>query len=85
MRLDVYCDPGHAWLKVPTELLSKLGIAEDITVFSYQRGEFSYLEEDCDAPTFLRAAEQAGMSVTLVTHVANQSSRIRNYDHYRQP
>lgn len=44
-------DAGHAWLQVPIETCDGL----HITHYSYENGRFAYLEEDCDAPTWLRA------------------------------
>ena len=49
---DVYEDAGHAWMKVKKDLLHKMGIADKITAYSYERGEYAYLEEDCDLSTF---------------------------------
>jgi hypothetical protein len=48
-------DPGHGWLEVDREELRKLGIEEDITGWSYQKGNKVYLEEDQDLSTFLKA------------------------------
>ena len=80
---DVYADPGHAWVKVPKDKLRALGIAYLITPYSYQRGEFAYLEEDADQHTFANAMwEQRGIIVKYREHIADKLSRIRNYDHY---
>jgi hypothetical protein len=49
-------DPGHAWLAVPLEEIRKLGIADKISACSYMTKEMAYLEEDCDAPVFIKAA-----------------------------
>ena len=38
-QFNVYSDPGHAWVKVSRKLLVKLGIADKITLYSYQRGD----------------------------------------------
>ena len=40
---DVYEDAGHAWMKVKKDLLHKMGIADKITAYSYERGEYAYL------------------------------------------
>ncbi len=53
--LRFYEDPRHGWLRVPVELLGKLGIKDQITYFSYQANGFAYLEEDCDLTTFVNA------------------------------
>jgi len=47
-----YTDAGHGWLWVPKYPRAELGIAEKITSFSYQRGDYAYLEEDVDLSPF---------------------------------
>jgi hypothetical protein len=78
-------DPGHGWLKVRRSIARRvLGDQfPKITPFSFQRGEFLYLEEDQDAGLFLRAAEAKGFVADIreMTH-SNQESRIRNYDSF---
>ena len=84
MKFHVFCDPGHGWIRVPRLLLQKLGISSLITRYSYQRGAFAYLEEDCDADTFFKAykAHFNAEPVTVTTH-SNGRSRIRSYESYR--
>ena len=53
--MDYIQDIGHGWFKVKLTQLHKLGIENDISTYSYQRGEWAYLEEDCDMGTFMRA------------------------------
>ena len=50
-------DPGHGWLEVPLSELVELGIAQEISSFSYQSkdGNLVYLEEDCDLGRFADA------------------------------
>jgi hypothetical protein len=78
-------DPGHGWLKVRRSVVRRvLGDQfHQITPFSHQRGDFLYLEEDCDAGLFLRTAETKGFVADIreMTH-SNQGSRIRNYDSF---
>lgn len=45
-------DPAHAWLKVPLEYVKASGYKP--SEYSYRFGGFAYLEEDCDAPRYLR-------------------------------
>lgn len=83
-KFDFYSDPGHGWLKVPVSLLEKLGIAGKITSYSYLRGDFAYLEEDCDVGTFISAYKEAtGDYPKCRPHIADKSSRIRSYLSYR--
>lgn len=51
-------DPGHAWLEVPREAVKKAGVLAQVSEYSYQSrdGRTLYLEEDCDAPLYLRKA-----------------------------
>lgn len=77
---DVYSDPGHGWVKVPFSVLRKLGIVDKITPYSYQRGGFAYLEEDCDMSTLIAALKDRGITPKFREHVAREKySRIRNY------
>ena len=85
--LHVYSDCQHAWVKVKKTELHRLGIAEKITAYSYQFGEYAYLEEDCDLATYLVAyfggklPEDWRSSIKFVEHYSNHS-RVRSYSHY---
>lgn len=81
---DFISDPGHAWLKVPHALLAELGIADQITSYSYSRGDFAYLEEDCDASRFVAAMNAAGREFKFrERNSPHRPSRVRNYATYR--
>lgn len=74
-----YSDPGHAWLKVDRADCLALGLTvNDFSAYSYLAdGGAVYLEEDCDAPKFLRAY-QAKHGAAIVRHShCDTSSRIR--------
>jgi len=36
-KYDIYSDPAHAWMKVELSELKRLGIADKVTPYSYQR------------------------------------------------
>ena len=83
-----YADPGHAWLKVRIADLQELGIADKISTCSYMKGEFAFLEEDCDAGIYLRAAglyTESGWSPDVMqkTSHSNYSSAVRSYAYYQ--
>ena len=79
---DVYEDAGHAWMKVKKDLLHKMGIADKITAYSYERGEYAYLEEDCDLTTFYnRYKDMYGVDIKFRRHYSD-TSRIRGYNDY---
>jgi len=85
-----YCDPGHGWLKVEKKELIELGIADNISHCSYSKGEFAYLEEDCDVAIFLRAKgllidDKMSHEFKYKSQHTNRSSRIRNYPSYTPP
>ena len=79
MKFNSYSDPGHGWLKVPRKLLNKLGIEDQISRYSYQRGDFAYLEEDGDLTLFMATAKKAGLDVEMKHSTSHSSSRIRSY------
>jgi hypothetical protein len=74
----LYVDGGHAWAKVPRKLLVLLGIVKDITHYSYQRGDYVYLEEDDDLDTFMKAYPLATFRVRT-----SATSRVRRYDSFK--
>jgi len=82
LTFDMYSDPGHGWLKVKRDLLTKLGINTQISSYSYQRHENVYLEEDCDMSTFIDAMKEIGVTVKYREKLTDKSSKIRSYNRY---
>ena len=83
LRLDYYADPAHGWYRARRSWLATYKVADKVSTCSYERGEYVYLEEDCDGPLLIRAAEAAGMVVKVVEHKPAQGdSSIRNMDRY---
>lgn len=81
--ITFYADPGHGWAKVKKSELAKLQIAELISPYSYERGEYAYLEEDCDLSIYLAALKANGQSYKFSgTTCAYKQSRIRGYNRY---
>lgn len=69
LTLDYIQDPGHGWIAADAGLIDCLGIADKISAFSYQDGPTVWLEEDCDAPLYLRALSRAGIAYRITeTH-----------------
>lgn len=81
---DFISDPGHGWVKVPVILLQSLCISNNISGYSYMRGKFAYLEEDCDASLFHNSFEKCfGYPPKYRERNAGQKySRVRGYEHY---
>lgn len=80
--LRLFSDPGHGWIRVKKELLTKLGIEKDISACSYQRNKYAYLEEDCDASVLIVALKIRGYEVLFKSSFTNKQSKIRNYSQY---
>lgn len=80
ITIQNHSDPGHSWYAVKRSLLLELGIEHKITSYSYQSkaGTTVYLEEDCDATTFFKAAEAAGYVIT-VKDGYKERSPVRSY------
>ena len=79
---NFFADPGHGWMSVKKQFLNDLGIASQITHYSYQRGGTAYLEEDCDVSVFLAALKKAGIEVDIRQHHTDRQSKIRGYESY---
>jgi hypothetical protein len=83
-KLTFHCDRGHGWLEVPREDIDALGLADQISAYSYamasthKRAGMVYLEEDCDASRYLDAAKAAGYTLQIVEKYTDGDSPIRN-------
>jgi hypothetical protein len=82
LTIPYYQDLAHGWARVSIGLLHGLKIAGDITPFSYRRGGYAYLEEDCDLSRLMQAAQAAGITIKLKIFHTNKTSKIRSYDQY---
>ncbi len=58
-----HSDPGHGWLEVPIADVRASGA--EISSYSYYKNGVSYLEEDCDAPAFIRGMENKGIKIEI--------------------
>ena len=79
---NVYSDPGHAWIKVNKRTLVTLfGVywRKSFTCFSYERGDYIYLEEDQDAATLIQRLKDNHIQPVWRQHHTDKRSRIRNY------
>lgn len=75
-------DAGHGYLKVPKRHLEHLGIEEQITEYSYQSKNYAYLEEDCDANTFITAMERHLNQEIELQIVTVYRAACRRYETY---
>lgn len=83
-KYDFFSDPSHGWLKVERKELIELGIKNEISGYSYQKGDYVYLEEDSDASKFMDAWEAKHqvklMNSQITYHIADRASKIRTYE-----
>ena len=82
MKIKFYSDPGHGWGAVKRRVLDELGIADQITHFSFQKGQTVYLEEDCDLPRLVTTLALNGVVVEYEQHSTDRRSPIRSYDRF---
>ena len=68
-------DPGHGWLEVATDKYPDA--IEYGTGYGYQNGKYIYLEEDCEAPAFLKAHPEIDRST--IKDVYQTRTRIRGF------
>jgi hypothetical protein len=85
ITIQIFADPGHAWARFPKARLVKLGIADKISSYSYQRGANAFLEEDCDLGLLIGALKQRDYEVKFIEAHTNRQSKIRGYSSYYYP
>lgn len=69
-------DPSHAWLRVALRDLEFSLIKGQISKYSYKSGSHAYLEEDCDAPKFMKAMEDLGFDIRVDEHHVNNFDNV---------
>ena len=83
IKVKLYMDPGHGWALVTRDQLVNLGIIDQITSYSYQRGGNVYLEEDHDLSIFCKAMRDRNVTVTFKECRTDKRSKIRSYLPFR--
>lgn len=72
-------DPGHGWLVVMKEDVIASGAK--ITPYSYEADGLVYLEEDCDAGSFIEAA---GLDFAVVRDLPEREGNPRGFKSFQQ-
>jgi hypothetical protein len=79
LRFNFHSDSGHGWLAVKLDLIRELGLASQISVYSYMKGKTAYLEEDSDATKFVNAFKaKFGIEPKIRDLVPQDRSPIRS-------
>lgn len=82
MKIIYHNDGSHGWYAVKRKKLESMGILNNVSGFSYERGETVYLEEDCDASLFFNAlSEEEKQQIKVIDSYKNRSP-IRNYTRF---
>jgi len=80
MHYTFHQDPGHGWLAVPLEELTRLKITP--SRYSYRDASTAYLEEDCDAGLWIEAKKAAGEPYRIKEQHTNRDHWIRNLNRF---
>jgi hypothetical protein len=75
-------DSGHGWLEVPLKELRDLGIAHEITLYSFNNKGMIYLEEDRDAGKFLEARKKHEKPYRLLNNYIDGLCYIREFPRF---
>lgn len=80
MPFTFISDPAHGWLAVTLPDLQAVNLTSvDFSRYSYRKGsQLFYLEEDCDAPKFIRAWEAKHGCNMVFNEVFNAATFIRS-------
>jgi hypothetical protein len=84
LKLVFHCDPSHGWLEVDRADIDALNIASKISRYSYLKGNRVYLEEDCDAMHFLKAAKECDWTINIQEQHSDRDSFIRAYPRFER-
>lgn len=84
LSFKFHSDAGHGWLAVKICLVRELGLASDISCFSYMQGKTAYLEEDCDTHKFIKAfTEKFGFAPVIKELQSKNRSPIRSFNRFK--
>lgn len=78
MEIIKYCDPGHGWYRVPLALIPK-SMLKDLG-YSYFKGDWAYLEEDCDFYVWAKQFKDTVQPFKFTVKHTNRNSIIRGYN-----
>ena len=82
-KYTTHLDCQHGWMGVPLKDLKTLGIENQISMSSRQKGATVYLEGDSDLSLFMSAAERAGWEVQQNSRNHDYWWPGRNYPRYK--
>lgn len=81
-KYQYYVDARHGWIRVKREELQRLEIADKVSAYSYQMGEWVYLEEDRDGMMFDNAKKARGEAYETCEKYSERSC-VRDKEKYK--
>ena len=85
MKNKVYVfhsDPGHGWLAIKRREAEALQISDNISGYSFCKGDTVYLEEDNDASLFINAYKEMFGKQPQYRETYLERTPIRYYNQY---
>jgi hypothetical protein len=79
IKVTEHSDSQHGWLAVNRKKVQEIMGLENVTRFSYQKGNTVYLECDQDLTNFMNAVEKKGIELETKLGKHYESSPIRYY------
>jgi len=82
----LHSDPGHGWLAVDARAVQAMGFAPSTCSYLDYREDIAYLEEDSDAPRFVKCATEVGYTIRRLPIRAHYQgdSPVRRLNSYPQ-
>jgi len=80
IKVTEHSDSQHGWLAVKRDKVHEIMGLENVTRYSYQKGNTVYLECDEDLTNFIKAVEDKGIELETKLGKHYDSSPIRHYD-----
>lgn len=82
VRYVRFHDPGHSWLRVSRAEITRLGLDNAISPYSYVSELSVYLEEDQDLGLWVLAKRAIGESYEIHDTHTDEDSAVRNLDRF---
>lgn len=82
MKIIYHNDGGHGWYAVKRKKLESMGVLNNVSGFSYERGQTVYLEEDCDASLFFNALSEEEKQKIKIVNSYQDRSPVRRYSRF---
>jgi hypothetical protein len=79
IKVTEHSDSQHGWMAVKRKTVQEIIGLNNVSCYSYQKGNTVYLEEDRDLTNFINAIREKGIELERRIAKHYESSPIRNY------